>query len=423
MAKIAKYHKRDCSGASCGCPYRLDFRPEGVRGRRKRIEFPTKKAAEKHLATTATKVSRNEYIEPATVPTFGAVAEEWLHDKADLRPATIQGYRSDVRHLVALHGIRLDRISVALIEGMRDDLRAAGFAPKTVGYLLTTCAAVFKLAMRRGYVTSNPAATAERPRRSAAKELTDADEEAQRAYGLRSIRADEALSAEEISLLLDHTEPGLYRTLFATVAATGLRSEEVYALKWGDVQFDGERPQIFVRRSVSWSRALGETGRVRPKFYPPKTESGYRALPIPAALVNALKAWKLKCPPSDHDLMFCRGDGAPLARSHVLRVGLYPALRRAGLRRVNVKTLRHSYASGLIAAGAPITEVQHRLGHANPGTTLKVYSHWFKDADTGAADRYTQGFLKRFTYAAKPTAEKSGQKVGIDQVANDAQVA
>jgi integrase len=138
---------------------------------------------------------------------------------------------------------------------------------------------------------------------------------------------------------------------------------------------------------------LEEKGRVRPKFYEPKTRSGYRTLPLPSTLVAMLKVWKLQSPQSEHDLAFCRLDGQPLHRSNVLRQGLYPALLRAELRSANVKTLRHSYASGLIAAGAPITEVQHRLGHSNPAVSLKVYSHWFKDADTGAVDRFAQGFL------------------------------
>jgi hypothetical protein len=34
----------------------------------------------------------------------------------------------------------------------------------------------------------------------------------------------------------------------------------------------------------------------------------------------------------------------------------------------------------------------HRLGHSNPVVMLKVYWHWFRDADTGAIDRYAQGF-------------------------------
>ena len=62
-------------------------------------------------------------------------------------------------------------------------------------------------------------------------------------------------------------------------------------LRWSDVQFDDAR--VFVRRSLSWSRGLEEEGRVRPKFYEPKTRSGYRTLPLPAALVAALKSLEI----------------------------------------------------------------------------------------------------------------------------------
>jgi integrase len=198
------------------------------------------------------------------------------------------------------------------------------------------------------------------------------------------VRPDEVLSADEIRRLLEAAEPGRYRTSFATVAATGIRPEEVYGLQWGDLELREGRGRLFVRRSLSWSRGLEEEGAVRPKFYEPKTKAGRRDLAVPDELIAMLKGWKLQCPASEHDLVFCRTDGQPLHRSNVLRQGLYPALRRAKLRGANIKALRHSYASGLIAAGAPITEVQHRLGHSNPAVTLRVYSHWFKDADTGA---------------------------------------
>jgi integrase len=89
-----------------------------------------------------------------------------------------------------------------------------------------------------------------------------------------------------------------------------------------------------------------------------------------------LKAWKLQCSTSEHELVFWRGGGQPLHRSNVLRHRLYPALQRAKLRSANIKTLRLSFASGLIAAGPPIAEVQSRLGHSNPAVTLKVYPHY-----------------------------------------------
>jgi hypothetical protein len=38
--------------------------------------------------------------------------------------------------------------------------------------------------------------------------------------------------------------------------------------------------------------------------------------------------------------------------------------------------LRHTYASLLLAAGAPITYVSAQLGHANPTTTLRHYAKW-----------------------------------------------
>ena len=249
---------------------------------------------------------------------------------------------------------------------------------------MTTCAAVFKLAMRRNYVTRNPAAEAQRPGKPVI-EVKDAGEET------GSLRPDEVLDASEIKKLLDHATPGLWRTMFATAAATGMRSEELGGLQWPDVELDAAR--LFVKRSLSWTRDHGEVGKVKPRFYPPKTKAGYRELPLQPELVAMLRTWKLQCPPGQHDLVFCGVGGLPLRRSHVLRAGLYPACRRAGLRRANIKTLRHSHASGLLAMGAPITMVAHRLGHSNPSITLRVYSHWIPRADDGVADRFAAAFL------------------------------
>ncbi len=47
----------------------------------------------------------------------------------------------------------------------------------------------------------------------------------------------------------------------------------------------------------------------------------------------------------------------------------------------------------MIASGAPITEVQHRLGHANPAITLLVYSHFLKHAESDVADRLADEIL------------------------------
>ncbi|MEV0764464.1 tyrosine-type recombinase/integrase [Nocardia sp. NPDC050435] len=43
--------------------------------------------------------------------------------------------------------------------------------------------------------------------------------------------------------------------------------------------------------------------------------------------------------------------------------------------------LRHFYASALIEAGASVKTVQHRMGHANAATTLRIYTHLWPDQD------------------------------------------
>ena len=83
----------------------------------------------------------------------------------------------------------------------------------------------------------------------------------------------------------------------------------------------------------------------------------------------------------------------PAHRSTVLKRGLYPALSRAKLRRVDMHSLRHSFASILIAAGTPITEVQALLGHSSAQTTLKVYSHWFRSFKTSSIDALSKVLL------------------------------
>ncbi len=148
--------------------------------------------------------------------------------------------------------------------------------------------------------------------------------------------------------------------------------------------------RMVIRRSLRWARLKGE--ETRPRYYPPKTAAGRRTISIPTLLVIDLKRWKLQCPTTE-DLVFPMLEGKPMCRDWLLRVAFYPALERARLRRMTFHTLRHSCASAMIAAGAPVTEVQHRLGHANPAITLQIYSHFFQHTESDAADRLANDVL------------------------------
>lgn len=387
---IKKFHRAGCADEkSCACPWRLTYRPLGTAGPMKRLNFPTRKAAERYQADTTVKASRGEYVDPGKVPTFAVAAERWFQSKADRRPSHVSDLRSrlDGHLLPKLGKQRLDRVSVADIEKLRSELWTNGYARRTVNTIVRIAGAVFKAAIRRGECSQNPVDRIERSF-SAAREVTADD------HGTESdsVHPDEILSPDEVRRLLTAAEPGLFRTLFMTAFITGMRSGELLGLSWGDVELGDGRGKIFVRKTLSRAR-VDRSEKVRPRFFPPKTKAGLRTIPISATLVSALKIWKLACPSSPDDLVFPREDGRPQARDTVLKRAFLPALRRAGLRRVVFHSLRHSCASAMIAAGAPITEIQHRLGHASPAITLAVYSHWFRNAESGAADQLEAAVL------------------------------
>ncbi|GEM_PF-368523 len=392
--------------------WRVDFRDQT--GVRHRATFDTRKEAELALADFRQKINQRTFISARDVPRFRNVAEEWFAGKGEHRPSSQAHWQAHIdRHLLPHIGdLRLDQISVRTIEKLRDTLRGDGLSAQSVNKVLTTAAAIFKLAVRRNYATSNPAAIAERLRVSSGEISEDGSRLMRDAT--RPVRAEEVLSPEELRRLLAAAEPGFYRTLFLTATLTGMRHDELLALRWPEVDLPAGK--IFVRRSLSWARLKDEEGPARPRFYEPKTSAGIRTLPAPPELISALRVWKLKCPKGEPELVFPAPTGAPTHRSNVLRYGLYPALRRAGLRRVDMHSLRHSFASALIISGAPVTEVQYLLGHSSPQTTLKVYSHWFTSTQSDSVHRLSRTLAGNFGHFLD-TLERSGGSAGARQIA------
>jgi len=388
--------------------WRVDFRDQT--GARHRASFDTRKEAELALAEFRRRINQGNFIAAKEVPCFRVVAEEWFAGKREHRPSTQAQWQAHTdRHLLPHIGkLRLDQISVSVIERLRDSLRRGGLSPQTVNKVLTTATAIFKLAVRRNYWTTNPAASAERLRLNTGELAEDGSRPIRDAT--LPVRAEEVLSPEELQRLLTVTEPGFYWTLFLTASVTGMRHDELLALRWSDVDLPAAK--IFVRRSLSWARLKGEAGPARPRFYEPKTKSGIRTLPVPQELLSALRVWKLQCPKGDLDLVFPAPTGTPAHRSNVLRYGLYRALRRAGLRRVDMHSLRHSFASALVIGGAPITEVQYLLGHSSPQTTLKVYSHWFRNTQSDSVHRLSRALAGNIGHFLD-TLDRSGGSAAI----------
>ena len=116
-----------------------------------------------------------------------------------------------------------------------------------------------------------------------------------------------------------------------------------------------------------------------------EAQSSRRTVELPGAVVGVLRAVRdaqrsdpIPTLPRWRDsVTLCRSTGLPLSRQRLV-AGLRRAADEAGVYRtepLRLHDLRHTFATGLLRAGVPVTLVSATLGHANPSITLKVYSH------------------------------------------------
>ncbi|MGH2716131.1 MAG: site-specific integrase, partial [Thermoleophilaceae bacterium] len=146
-------------------------------------------------------------------------------------------------------------------------------------------------------------------------------------------------------------------------------------LVWGDLDLKAGVVRL------RFQLAEDEDGRlVRGEL---KTKNAVRNTRIDPGLAARLTQHRLAAFHSDDgDYVFAREDGSPWSL-RVFANGFSRAARGAGLRddpeRPNATphSLRHTYASRLIAGGNDVVRVSKALGHANANITLTIYAHEF----------------------------------------------
>src|SRR5256885_15178537 len=110
-------------------------------------------------------------------------------------------------------------------------------------------------------------------------------------------------------------------------------------------------------------------------------------------LSAALLAWKrlqrrrwLKKGKSLPLWLFASLEGTALEERNVRHV-FTRILEKAKLRQIRIHDLRHTYATLLLHAGAPITYVSQQMGHRDASITLRVYAHYLPDPSRREVDR------------------------------------
>lgn len=176
-------------------------------------------------------------------------------------------------------------------------------------------------------------------------------------------------TTQEVKALYDYAKqhgPLWFALAVRLGAEAGLRAGEVCGLRVKDVDF--MRRVIHVRVQTTPGKAGGE-------LVPLKSLTSRRDVPISEDLALELSGFLVGRPVGQDDLIFVGDWGRPLYSARVSQV-ISRVREGAGVSdRVHFHSLRHLFASRLLASGADLPTVSGLLGHADVAVTARVYAH------------------------------------------------
>jgi integrase len=357
--------------------------PDGSIGRRRCAEvlgtvaeLPSRSRAMEVLSKRLNPINTGTHHPQSTRNFSDFVREDWIPVVLPtLKYATQKQYRYilDVHLLPTFGKSRLCDIKRESIQPFLAAKLSAGLGWKTVKHIRGVLSRTLGTAEDWGYVTDNHALKTKLPRRPFKP-------------GPKPV----LLPKQVQQLMAELGDPT--RSIVLLLVLTGLRIGELLALRWENLDLT--------------TRTLRVTETVYDgHFDTPKTERSARSIPIGNEASAAFERLR-----PDHvkpgDLVFATRTGYPLHRHNLLRRHLRPACSRLGLQGITWHSLRHSHATMLDAAGAPLGTVQALLGHSTAEITREVYLHAIPEDQRRAVES-----VERLVFGRKWTQVQALPKV------------
>lgn len=277
-----------------------------------------------------------------------------LSDERQLSENTVTAYRTDLADLedfiTDYHGSgawswkSVDRLTVRSFLGwcQRRDL-----APRTIARKLSAVRRFFRFMHREEKLPTNPARGIRSPRRERKLPAHLARRGVERVFSLAEDRASENTLADTRAL-----------AILELLYGSGLRLSELHGMNIEELDFVGEQVKV---------RGKGRKERI---------------VPLTASAVRAVRRYSLRRAEAgvsvDRGPVLVNRKGGRLSRRSIQRTvrGLLDQVGEEG--GVSVHSLRHSFATHLLDAGADLMAVKELLGHASLSTT-QIYTHTSKE--------------------------------------------
>jgi integrase len=283
-------------------------------------------------------------------PTFGKLAEKWL-GTIQVETSTRKDYVKRLNRYV-LPTLKDRRIKDILYSDLAELLNGFKWGSmKTRNNTATVIRQVFNMAFLDGLIEFNPASRIRNAK--VQKEPPD------------------PFTLEEVNLLIDCMlkEDPEYANYFEFAFFTGLRTSELLAVRWEDIDWNLAVIRV-CRAKVENEVKSTKTASVR------DVELNSRAL---AALGRQKKISLL----AGKEIFINPNTGEAIGKDNIVRAPWTRALRKSGIRYRNPYQTRHTFATLNLMAGANPMWVSRQMGHTTMKMLLEVYSRWIDSADRG----------------------------------------
>lgn len=322
------------------------------------------------------KISSNnyEYIENTTI---GEMINEWLlvFKKMQVSPRTFEHtYRNFKLHIDPKIGnMKIDEVDTIVIQKVLNEMLEEGYSLAVVKKVKFIFNQFFNYAVDNKLATNNPT-TRTRVRSNERKVY-----ESENKYKAIPPQARD----EFLSKLNTHE---FLKPLCMCMMFAGLRTGEVLALTWEDIDFKNKT--INIKRAITTIPKFDEKGKVKERvtvISETKTTCSVREVPMPDVLIQALEEWKENRHffgrennvnlTQNSSLVFGNSDGSVRSYSGTKSI-LERFLKSNKLDKygIHFHGLRHTYSNMLFENNENPKVIQALLGHKSVKTTITTYN-------------------------------------------------
>lgn len=406
MASYTKVPAKNKQGYKWVCT--LEGPPDPVTGKRRQIprRGDTKKEAYDRANEVLKKLTDGIDTKKVKKLTFEEVAWEWLkiYSKGKVKPGTVRIREKEIKILLRYFSkINIDKMTHRQYQNAINDLDDNNYARSSIEGVNVTANMIMKYAIKHKMRLDNPCTGVVIPE----KILTVEEIE-------NSSIEDGFLEKNELTEFLGAAfHHGLPMDLerFYLLAFSGMRSGELCAMKWSDVNFETNQVRI--------TKTLYNENNNMKKYVlvTPKTKGSVRTIDIDESVMNLLKEFQMrqrdvmveakKLFPDFHDanFVFCRENGYPFIPKNIL-IRMERILKKTSIKKeATPHIFRHTHISMLAEAGVDLKTIMQRVGHDDPDTTLRIYTHVTEKMRKDANEKIKTHFSDILNFNFHPTPE------------------